>query len=310
MSTGTWERVQARRPSCGATGHSPGWGRLRGAVAAQERWLRPPLPPGPGVCPVCRGPARPDYLHCFHCGLHAESAPGLLADAVLPVSYALKGGRLAHDLWIYKSALLWLRLATGRRRHADAPGRRAKHARAAGAASAPRTCGTCSRAAMGRLGPPRAARRTGPGRPRPEPGPLHRATAVTSRTCPAARRHLDHGVARPVRGGGAQAGRRRARRGRGGWQASGQAGRSDGTVRQAAAGPPLPRVGGGFTAVSRGLIRPVGGFRPPPGARPAKLSGQDGRFCTTVRGSERFSRVLCPRCCPSTHSWPVRDLRP
>ncbi len=105
MSTGAWERVQARRPSCGAAGHSPGWGRLRGAVAAQERWLRPPLPPGPGVCPVCRGPARPDYLHCFRCGLHAESAPGLLADAVLPVSYALKGGRLAHDLWIYKSAL-------------------------------------------------------------------------------------------------------------------------------------------------------------------------------------------------------------
>jgi predicted amidophosphoribosyltransferase len=81
------------------------WRRLRSAVAAQECWLRPPLPPGPGVCAACRGPARPDYLRCFNCGVHAERARGLLADAVVPVSYAVKGGKLAHDLWIYKSAL-------------------------------------------------------------------------------------------------------------------------------------------------------------------------------------------------------------
>ncbi len=84
---------------------SPGWCRLRGAVAAQACWLLPPLLPCPGVCAACRGPARPDYLRCFHCGLHAESAPGLLADAVVPVSYAMKGGKLAHNLWIYKSTL-------------------------------------------------------------------------------------------------------------------------------------------------------------------------------------------------------------
>ena len=52
-----------------------------------------------------QGPARADYLHCFNCGLHAESAPGLLADVVVPVSYAMKGGELAHNLWVYKSAL-------------------------------------------------------------------------------------------------------------------------------------------------------------------------------------------------------------
>jgi hypothetical protein len=57
------------------------------------------------VCATCRGPARADYLYCFHCGLQAESAPGLLADVVVPVSYAMKGGELAHDLWVYKSAL-------------------------------------------------------------------------------------------------------------------------------------------------------------------------------------------------------------
>jgi hypothetical protein len=35
--------------------------------------------------------------------LHAQSAPGLLADAVAPVAYAVKGSRLARDLWLYKS---------------------------------------------------------------------------------------------------------------------------------------------------------------------------------------------------------------
>ncbi len=91
-----------RPPRAGA---DESWRLLRGAVAAQQCWLHPPLPAGPGVCAACRGPARPDYLRCFHCGVHAERAPGLLADAVVPVSYAVKGDRLAHDLWAYKSAL-------------------------------------------------------------------------------------------------------------------------------------------------------------------------------------------------------------
>ncbi len=80
------------------------WARLRRLAAIQAGWLRPPLPPGPGVCAVCRGPARADYLRCFHCGLHAQSAPGLLADAIVPVSYAIKGDKHAHALWLYKSA--------------------------------------------------------------------------------------------------------------------------------------------------------------------------------------------------------------
>jgi hypothetical protein len=46
---------------------------------------------------------RPGYTRCFHCDLHAESAPGLLADAIAPVAYAPKGGTLARDLWLYKS---------------------------------------------------------------------------------------------------------------------------------------------------------------------------------------------------------------
>jgi hypothetical protein len=52
---------------------------------------------------VCQGPARPGYARCFQCELHAQSAPGLLADAVAPVAYAVKGSRLARDLWLYKA---------------------------------------------------------------------------------------------------------------------------------------------------------------------------------------------------------------
>jgi hypothetical protein len=102
-STGSVVRASVVRAS--AVTASPAWGRLRAAVAAHARWLCPPLPAGPGVCAACRGPARPNYLYCFQCGLHAECAAGLLADAVVPLSYAVKGGRLARDLWVYKSAL-------------------------------------------------------------------------------------------------------------------------------------------------------------------------------------------------------------
>lgn len=56
-----------------------------------------------GLCAACRGPVRHGFTRCFHCDLHAESAPGLLADAVAPIAYAPKGGPLARDLWLYKS---------------------------------------------------------------------------------------------------------------------------------------------------------------------------------------------------------------
>jgi len=67
-----------------------------------------PSPSGPsallaGLCLVCAGPVRAGYLRCFQCDLHAQSAPGLLADVVAPAAYAAKGGPLARDLWLYKS---------------------------------------------------------------------------------------------------------------------------------------------------------------------------------------------------------------
>jgi len=54
-------------------------------------------------CLVCRGPLRPGFARCFQCGRHAELGGGLLADAVVPISYAVKGTPLAADLWRYKS---------------------------------------------------------------------------------------------------------------------------------------------------------------------------------------------------------------
>jgi hypothetical protein len=55
------------------------------------------------VCAVCRGPVRPGFARCYQCGRHGLLAPGLLADAVVPISYAVKGAALAADLWRYKS---------------------------------------------------------------------------------------------------------------------------------------------------------------------------------------------------------------
>ena len=55
------------------------------------------------ACVVCRGPVRPGCARCYQCGRHARLAPGLLADVVVPISYAVKRTALAGDLWRYKS---------------------------------------------------------------------------------------------------------------------------------------------------------------------------------------------------------------
>ncbi len=80
-----------------------GWETLRARARAATAGLPAVPEPGPGVCASCRGPARRGFARCFHCGLHAESAPGLLADVVAPVACAPKRSRLATDLWLYKS---------------------------------------------------------------------------------------------------------------------------------------------------------------------------------------------------------------
>jgi hypothetical protein len=77
------------------------------------RSVRPadPQPVGPPAdspssvpsCVVCRGPVRPGFTRCYQCGRHALLGRDLLADAVVPVSYAVKGTALATDLWRYKA---------------------------------------------------------------------------------------------------------------------------------------------------------------------------------------------------------------
>lgn len=52
---------------------------------------------------MCRGPARAGFTRCYQCDLHWRAAGSLLADAVVPIGYAVKGTPLARDLWRYKS---------------------------------------------------------------------------------------------------------------------------------------------------------------------------------------------------------------
>jgi hypothetical protein len=83
---------------------------------AVRRRLRPPVislyPLGPypprsaisvAVCVRCRGPVRPGFIRCYQCARHDLLGRDLLADAVVPISYAVKGTAFAAGLWRYKS---------------------------------------------------------------------------------------------------------------------------------------------------------------------------------------------------------------
>ena len=76
------------------------WDRLRARVGLLPG-LRQPVP---GGCTVCRGPAGAGYARCVQCDRHAGFGGHLLADAVVPVSYAVRGSPLTGALWRYKSA--------------------------------------------------------------------------------------------------------------------------------------------------------------------------------------------------------------
>lgn len=74
-----------------------------GLSARYANFLVHPLPIGPGVCWVCRGPVPPHYVVCYPCHT-AESALGNhTADAVVPISLALKREQFANELWRYKN---------------------------------------------------------------------------------------------------------------------------------------------------------------------------------------------------------------
>jgi hypothetical protein len=76
-----------------------------GELAARyANFLVHPLLPGPGVCQVCRGPARIGYPTCWRCHEARRILAPHVADAVVPVSLALKGEQYANELWRYKNA--------------------------------------------------------------------------------------------------------------------------------------------------------------------------------------------------------------
>lgn len=55
------------------------------------------------LCRTCRGPTPVGLARCYQCDLARSQAGELLADAVAPIAYAVRGGQLAIDLWRYKS---------------------------------------------------------------------------------------------------------------------------------------------------------------------------------------------------------------
>jgi hypothetical protein len=75
---------------------------LRG-VEPQRNYLRNPLPPGEGVCLACRSVAEGGYPRCYPCSQQHTATGGRLADAIVPISYSIKGAQHAHNLTVYKA---------------------------------------------------------------------------------------------------------------------------------------------------------------------------------------------------------------
>jgi len=93
-----------RRPPIRLRSGDPGhWPRLRRVADRYAAELTPPQSAGAGCCAMCRGPALLGRRWCYQCGRHRDEAPGMLADVVVPIAYAVKGGRHATSLWRYKS---------------------------------------------------------------------------------------------------------------------------------------------------------------------------------------------------------------
>jgi hypothetical protein len=90
-------------PSEDSAGHLVTWREAEDLVRYAQPSLAAPWPGGAGTCLTCHGPAW-GRARCFQCQLHFECAQGSLADVVVPVALAGKGGPHAMRLWQYKSA--------------------------------------------------------------------------------------------------------------------------------------------------------------------------------------------------------------
>jgi len=65
--------------------------------------MYPPSRLACATCRICWGPVQDPFALCYQCDLATSEAGDLLADAVAPVGYAVKGDQLAADLRRYKS---------------------------------------------------------------------------------------------------------------------------------------------------------------------------------------------------------------
>jgi predicted amidophosphoribosyltransferase len=77
----------------------------------QRNWLLNPLPPSREVCPVCRGARDFGYPRCYSCTQAYSRSGGILADAVVPISYSPDDGQHYYQLKVYKSPTAPNRLA-------------------------------------------------------------------------------------------------------------------------------------------------------------------------------------------------------
>ena len=214
------------RPMSGsASGPAGDAGEAPWEILRRRSRVYPPEPPGrPGVCAVCRGPAGPGYTRCYQCARHELLGPGLLADAVVPVSYAVKGTAFAADLWRYKAdrvpltqaaaartSLLALLLAF-LRDHGPCVWRQAGMAAPGCVAVVPTGYGRPGphplldlAAPFLRLPPGPAGHQAGAAGPRPRRKPFLCRTGPAASQRPPPRGFLGFRVQRPVRGGRAQA---------------------------------------------------------------------------------------------------------
>ena len=100
--TAGWDRLRLRLRSTAPPLYLP---TPRPAVSLPAPYSRA-VPPTAGCvppsCDVCRGPVGPRFARCYQCGRHDLLGHGLLADAVVPISYAIRGTAFADDLWRYK----------------------------------------------------------------------------------------------------------------------------------------------------------------------------------------------------------------
>jgi hypothetical protein len=68
-----------------------------------SNFLIHPLPAGPGICQVCHGTANPGYPTCRPCETTATVLGTAVADAVVPISLAVKSEQYTNELWRYKN---------------------------------------------------------------------------------------------------------------------------------------------------------------------------------------------------------------